>query len=256
MDNLSNILKVIFFKSGQDIFWGRKSQVMKSMFKSFFLHLSFQEGFEVVVRRFFVLLRNVFLGLKGHPNEMFIILPHVRMMRKVGLLIAFFIVLNSIFYPAQAQQLQANFHDWNVFKTNRGDQVVCYATSLPIKRNGSTKRGESYFLVTNIINDANEIGVSSGFYYDKDSDVELSFGSKKFYLFPFKALAWANDKNEDIDVIKEMQKSSDMIVSGIDREGRVVSDTYSLIGFAQSYEKMQEICKEVETKDEEVKEGV
>lgn len=215
------------------------------MFKRFFL----QVGFKVVVRQFLVLLRTNFL-----------VFSFLKMTRKTFFLASFVIAIHSTKYAAQAQQMQANFHDWKVFKTNRGDQVVCYATSIPIKRSGSTTRGESYFLVTDILNDADEIGVSSGFYYDKDSDVELSFGSKKFYLFPFKALAWANDKNEDIDIIKEMQKSSDMIVSGIAKDGRLVSDTYSLIGFAQSYEFMQDVCQKVEPdvvpKEEEVEEDV
>jgi hypothetical protein len=146
----------------------------------------------------------------------------------------------------QAQELQAKFQDWNVFKTERGDKTVCYVASLPIKRGGnSDKRGEPFFLVTNIENDADEISVSSGFIYNKKSDVEISFGSKKFYLFPFNTLAWANDKNDDIDVIKEMQKHDDLVVSAVARDGKIATDTYSLIGFIQAYSKMKETCKDL-----------
>jgi hypothetical protein len=143
-----------------------------------------------------------------------------------------------------AQELQQRFHDWSVFKINRGDMTVCYVASIPIKSRGNyDKRGEPFFLVTNIENDADEISTSSGFIYNKKSDVEVSFGSKKFYLFPYQAIAWANDKNDDIDVIKEMQKYEEMQVVGIARDGKVANDTYSLIGFAQAYENMKEICK-------------
>ena len=149
--------------------------------------------------------------------------------------------------PASAQELQAKFQDWNVFKTERGDRTVCYIASTPIKRDGNyDKRGESFFLVTNIENDADEISASSGFTYNKNSNVEISFGSRKFYLFPYKAMAWANDKNDDIDVIKEMQKHDDMIVSGVGRDGKIATDTYSLIGFIQSYAKMKQVCKDAE----------
>ena len=145
-----------------------------------------------------------------------------------------------------AQELQAKFQDWNVFKTERGEKVICYVASTPIKHSGSyNKRGEPFFLVTNIENDADEISVSSGFIYDKKSDVEVSFGSKKFYLFPYNSVAWANDKNDDIDVIKEMQKHGDMVVSGVARDGKTASDIYSLIGFAQGYLKMKQICKDL-----------
>ena len=107
--------------------------------------------------------------------------------------ILFFLLVSEVF----AQELQGKFHDWNVFKTERGDKIVCYSASIPVKREGSyDKRGEPFFLVTNVENDADEISLSSGFIYNKNSNVEISFGSKKFYLFPYKTMAWANDKNE------------------------------------------------------------
>ena len=160
--------------------------------------------------------------------------------------INFLLLIVFFSLPAQAQQLQGKFQDWNVFKAERGDRTICYIASTPIKREGTyDKRGEPYFLLTNIPNDADEISVSSGFIYKKKSDVELSFGSKKFYLFPYVSVAWANDKNDDIDVIKEMQKVEEFVVSGVTREGKNSSDTYSLIGFPQAYAKMKEVCADL-----------
>lgn len=142
-----------------------------------------------------------------------------------------------------AQELIEKFHDWNVFKSQRGDKAVCYIASTPIKREGNyNKRGEPFFLVTDIENDADEITTSAGFIYSKNSNVEVSFGSKKFYLFPYKNMSWANDKSDDIDIIKEMQKTADMIISGVTRDGKVAVDTYSLIGFAKAYEKLKQEC--------------
>ena len=101
-----------------------------------------------------------------------------------------------------AQELQAKFQDWSVFKVNRGDKIVCYTVSTPIvSSNNFTRKGESFFLVTAIKNEADEVSVSSGVIYDQSTDVEISFNSQKFYLFPYKSLAWANDQNEDIDII-------------------------------------------------------
>lgn len=148
--------------------------------------------------------------------------------------------------PALAQELKAKFQDWNVFRAERGDQVVCYIASTPIKREGTyDKRGEPYFLVTNIANDADEVSASSGFLYKKKSDVEVSFGSKKYYLFPYMSVAWANDKNDDIDIIKEMQRAEEFVVSAVNRDSKISSDTYSLIGFAQGYAKMKESCSDL-----------
>ena len=158
-----------------------------------------------------------------------------------SILLAVLIIMFSA--EISAQELQEKFHDWNVFKAKRGDKTICYSASTPIKNNGNyDKRGEPFFLVTDIEDDADEISASSGFFYNKTSNVEISFGSKKFYLFPYKNMAWANDKNDDIDIIKEMQKSSDMIVTGIANDGKIAIDTYSLIGFKESYEKMKKSC--------------
>ena len=159
------------------------------------------------------------------------------------------ILINSIFLTfskGYSQELQARFQDWSVFKTERGDKVVCYIASTPIKSEGNfDKRGEPFFLVTNIENDADEISASSGFIYNKNSNVELTFGIKKYYLFPYKTVSWANDKNDDADIIKEMQNNAEMIVNGVARDGKIAVDTYSLIGFVNSYKKLKEICQNI-----------
>lgn len=142
-----------------------------------------------------------------------------------------------------AKELQVKFQDWSVFKTNRGDQEICYMASIPIESSGNNRdRGEPYFVVTNVLNDADEISVATGFIYDKRKDVELSFGSKKFYLFPYINLAWAGDKNDDIDIIKSMQRKDEMFVNAIAKNGKYVIDKYSLIGFLPAYHKMKQIC--------------
>ena len=155
-------------------------------------------------------------------------------------------LISLAFSQAYSQELQARFQDWSVFKTERGDKVVCYIASTPIKSEGNfDKRGEPFFLVTNIDNDADEISTSSGFIYNKTSNVELTFGIKKYYLFPYKTVAWANDKNDDADIIKEMQGNAEFIVTGIARDGKIAVDTYSLIGFVHSYKKLKEICQNI-----------
>ena len=156
------------------------------------------------------------------------------------LLFCFALSTNKAF----AKDLKIIFKDWSVFKSDRGDSSVCYAVSIPIKKEGSfLYRGEPYLLVTNLVNDSDEISASSGFIYKQTSDIEMSFGSKKFYLFPHMSIAWANDSNDDIDIIKEMQKNEEVIITGTTRDNKTSSDTYSLIGFKQAYAKLKEICK-------------
>lgn len=163
--------------------------------------------------------------------------------RNVTLFLSSFFLILTLAENSFSQELQVKFQDWSVFKTTKANRTICYIASSPIKKSGNyNKRGEPYFLVTDIINDADEISVSSGFIYKKKSDVELSFGSRKFYLFPHMAIAWANDKNRDIDIIKEMQKTEEFIITGTSRNGKVARDTYSLIGFVQAYDEMKKSC--------------
>lgn len=155
-----------------------------------------------------------------------------------------FFCCQNIFAKELSVEIQGNFHDWNFVKTDRGDKEICYLVSIPISRNDSLyRRGESFFLVTNIPNDADEVSVSSGFYLDEKSDTEISFGSKKFYLFPYKTLSWAGDKNDDIDIIKEMQKHDEFTIIASSQDGRITNDIYSLIGFNFAYKQMKQNCK-------------
>lgn len=163
-------------------------------------------------------------------------------------LLKFFIIVNLIIFfsllnYANSQELLANFHDWHLYKSKKGNQEICYLASTPIKRQGNyLKRGEPYFLVTEIKNDADEIQVSSGFIFKESSNIELSFGGKKFNLFAFKTSAWAQNKNDDIEIIKEMQKNADMIITSIAYDGKIAIDTYSLIGFVDGYKKLKQLC--------------
>ena len=140
--------------------------------------------------------------------------------------------------------LQASFKDWSVYKVLQGDRYFCYLLSTPIHKDGDRiLRGESYFIVNDIENDANEITVASGFSYKDTSNVEISFGAQKYYLLPYKATAWAYSKNDDIDIIKDMQKNDEFIVSSMTTNNKIINDTYSLIGFTQAYFKLKDICK-------------
>ncbi len=156
------------------------------------------------------------------------------------------ILILLIFLPlqnAKSQELLAHFHDWSLFRSQKNNQKICYIASTPIKQDGNyLKRGEPYFFVTEVKNDIDEISLSAGFIFKDSSNVELSFGGKKFYLFAFKTIAWAQNKNDDIEIIKEMQKNADMIITSIANDGKIAIDTYSLIGFVESYNKLKQIC--------------
>ncbi len=145
-----------------------------------------------------------------------------------------------------AQELQGKFADWSVFTADfykGGQKKICYMMSLPVKKDGNYyRRGEPYFLITNSVDNIDEITIASGYVYKVGSEIELSFGLKKFNAFTYKSLAWATNKTDDIDIIKEMRRNLDVVVLGVNKKNQYSSDTYSLIGFNQAYGKMKEVC--------------
>ncbi|MES2678035.1 MAG: invasion associated locus B family protein [Pseudomonadota bacterium] len=149
-----------------------------------------------------------------------------------------------------AQELQGKFADWSVFTADFNKKKICYMVSLPIKKDGNYyRRGEPYFLITNSSDNIDEITIASGYVYKEASEVELSFGLKKFNIFTYKSLAWANSKTDDIDIIKEMRRNLDIVVLGVNKKNQYSSDIYSLIGFNQAYGKMKEVCDSLQIAD-------
>ena len=163
-------------------------------------------------------------------------------MNKIAFLTLLF---TTIFYcpSISAQTLRASFINWNLFTTEYQDKKICYLVSLPVERRGNYyHRGEPYILITNIDNNSEEVSISSGYFYKKNSEVELSFGLEKIGLFTYDDLAWAYNSVEDIEIIKQMRKSQSVVVSGIKYDESYSQDTYSLIGFTKAYYKMKEVC--------------
>lgn len=157
------------------------------------------------------------------------------------------LTISLLFYSPNlfAQEFQGKFADWSVFKTDFGTKKICYMVSLPIEKSGNYfRRGEPYFLLINSTENIDEISISSGYFYKEASEVELSFGLKKFNIMTFKNLAWANNKKDDIEIIKEMRRNLDVVVLGSNSKNQYSSDTYSLIGFNHAFGKMKEACKE------------
>ncbi|MCE3255163.1 MAG: uncharacterized protein K0R25_657 [Rickettsiaceae bacterium] len=143
-----------------------------------------------------------------------------------------------------AEEFQGKFADWNVFAVDFGSKKICYMMSLPVKKDGNYyRRGEPYFLIVNSNDNIDEITISSGYNYKNNSEVELSFGSKKFNALTYKTLSWANNKTDDIEIIKEMRRSLDVLVLGVNKNNQYSIDTYSLIGFNQAFGKMKEACR-------------
>lgn len=136
-----------------------------------------------------------------------------------------------------------HFGQWYLYNDFSANKKICYIYSIPKKSDGNyRKREKAYFLIKNIKNDNVEITVSSGFMHKNSSEVEISLKNKKFNIFTFENLAWAYNKSQDIDIIKEMKKSTDLEIYAIDIYNKYAKDYYSLDGFLEAYHEMKKNC--------------
>ncbi|HSQ97893.1 MAG TPA: invasion associated locus B family protein [Rickettsiales bacterium] len=137
------------------------------------------------------------------------------------------------------------FKDWTLFKSQENGKEICYIASLPINKEGNyKKRGEPYATVMREKGAKyDEISVSSGFLYDPDKDIEISILKRKFPLFPNDEKAWTYDRNDDIEIVKQMKIGNKMYILSYSKSGNKAIDTYSLIGFSEAYEQMISLCK-------------
>ena len=142
--------------------------------------------------------------------------------------------------PAMAQNLDSSHGDWNVYKN--GDE--CYMATLPIKEDGNfAKRGQAYALINFQQGRADEVNVSSGYPYKKNTDVELRVKGSKFKLFSEGETAWAKNAKDDKKILSAMKIGDEMVVKGVSQKGTYSTDTYSLKGITAAYKKMKELCK-------------
>jgi hypothetical protein len=161
--------------------------------------------------------------------------------KKIIFSLTFLLLLCSNLF---AQEFHKKFADWGFFTADFGNKKICYIISLPVKKDGNyNKRGEPYFLVINSADNIDEVMISSGYIYKEGSEVELSFGLKKINGFSYKNLAWAYNKSEDINIIKEMRRNLNFSVLGVNKNNRYSQDTYSLIGFNHAFQRMKESCQ-------------
>lgn len=134
---------------------------------------------------------------------------------------------------------------WTVHVAGGKGARVCYMHSLPVKSEGDyTRRGDSYIQVTHRqkSKSANEISVTAGYTYKKDSDVDVVIDGKKFSMFTDGDTAWSRSAEDDKALASAMRAGSTMIVKGTSSRGTATTDRYSLAGFTAAHKAIGKAC--------------
>ncbi len=137
------------------------------------------------------------------------------------------------------------FGEWSAHALSGSAEKTCYAHSEPGKSIGKyTRRDETYVQVTRRTSERGktEFGVTAGYTYKVESDVEIDIDGRKFTLFTVKDSAWAREQGDEAQLVAAMKAGSTMVVRGTSTRNTRTTDTYSLKGFTDAYKTMGKAC--------------
>ena len=146
--------------------------------------------------------------------------------------------------PAAAEKL-GTFGAWSAHLLNEKSGRICYLYGEPKSSRGKyTSRGETYIQVTHrpAAKAKNEVGVTAGYTYRKDSEVEVRIDDGRFVLFTDGDTAWAREKNDDNALVAAMRAGRTMVVRGTSSRATLTIDTYSLTGFTAAHAAIGKAC--------------
>lgn len=154
----------------------------------------------------------------------------------------------------QSRKLLGTFHDWRAYTLTTGENMVCYAISVPkkslpktVRRHGRTfkiQRGDVYVTVTDRpeTETTNEVNVVIGYPFEKNSQVSYTIDGRRYRLFTMDDGAWAYDSKADNAIVGHMKRGKTLVIKGTSSHGTTTTDTYSLVGFTAAHEAIDKAC--------------
>jgi hypothetical protein len=153
--------------------------------------------------------------------------------------------------PVMAEEptLLGGFKSWFGYSLGNGDSKVCYALSKPTTQEPKkAKRDPAFFL----INDwpgrkaKAEPEIVPGYQYKDGSTVTVEVGSDKFTFFTKNdggsGAAWVLAQADEERLVDSMKSNVAASVTGTSKRGTMTHDTYSLAGFGDALDKIDQTC--------------
>ncbi len=165
--------------------------------------------------------------------------------RSIQTILTVFLVFGTAAAARAADKVLGLFGDWGAQTFTEGKNTGCSIWSQPTKDKGDySKRGPIYAYVTHRPWDKrlNEVSISTGYTYKKDSTVQVLIGGQKFTLFTDGETAWSRSAKDDKALVDAMRRGSSMTVTGVSSRGTQTVDTYSLTGFTKAFETIGKAC--------------
>ncbi len=167
------------------------------------------------------------------------------MKKSVALALVLTVVAGLGADPAQAVQNQlGKYGVWFAYMQGKGKAKTCFLHGSPGKMRGKyAKRGEVFIQITHRPPKAqNEVSITAGYPFEKDSDVDIDIDGKAFELFTDKDSAWSRDAKGDLALVRAMRSGTVMVVKGTSSRGTKTTDTYFLKGFTAAHNLITKAC--------------
>ena len=87
---------------------------------------------------------------------------------------------------------------------------------------------------------AEYVRIDAGYPYDSQKYVKVTIDSKNYQFFGEDDSAWS--MADDTVIIKALKAGKKMTVVGYSKRGTETTDTYTLIGFTNAYNSLQQDC--------------
>ena len=164
-----------------------------------------------------------------------------------AILINFFLLVFSFKVMSDNERTKkiGNYEKWSVYAKSKS---LCYIIAQPEKSEGEYKvRGRVRIVIyrNNLENkNKNAVGIDFGYSFTENSKAIIEIDNKnKFKLNTFGQTAWTASKTKkDKKIIEAMIKGDELIAFGKSKRGTKTMDTYSLNGFADALNKINDYC--------------
>lgn len=146
---------------------------------------------------------------------------------------------------AQTPQLLGQFRDWDAYTFAEGNSRTCYMITVPKdKAPANVRRGDAYLIITHHSSNAvrDEVSVTTGYPYLKDSTASAQIGARKFELFTKDETAWLYNDADERQMVQEMKRGNSLVIKGTSTRKTLTTDRYSLLGFSAAYSAISKAC--------------
>ncbi len=142
--------------------------------------------------------------------------------------------------------LAGSYGDWGAYTTMNGKSKVCYVLGQPKERlpNG-LKRDPAFLFISRRTAEGvkNEISFGMGF----DLKEGLTVGTAEVSIVKVDLVAkgsnaWVKNPAEETTLLDAMKKGARLVVKAASKKNNVTSDSYSLNGLAQAWDRVLKDC--------------